>query len=723
LLACQKGNWYGTKKKSKMCWHHLIPIMKNDNFPNVLENTPLLIQFIEKVWFEPQTPSIIQLVSSNADFMVLCAAIANNAASSAILHSFTAVCRQKSIDIRLLRRKLIPVAAALGLTIESVASQDCYYVLGLTPSANTDEIKKAFRQKARTVHPDTDHSGKSQSHAFIELLEAYQTLSNPESRRRYDQKYQPEGLWNEKCSRNQRLPRKFGYIYMIVGLALFFITAAFIFDFIFREEVLSDIPFTGEHPPVFIPKRDAPLSENAKDNPLNNSETTPPDLADNSSAKGLKISEPLAPSSLPVQKALQTQHPSDSNKQMTTDKNDPKKSIEGLYHPFVNQNSDVANQPVSPKLNLANEKRKNKTSLALGTMEYIDTEKTRAVFPFKNDSPLPSIEKKSDNKPSEPHIRDSFMADGISKTDDVAIVPTLSPPVFFQSDENDHRMLFRNAKDSASSTLSMPRSEKDIAMTDYKDKIATFLKTYCMAYEQKKLKKFASFFKPDAIENGKPFHSLLPQYRHNFANIDSITYTIVMHRYSYLSDSTDIRMEGEFFIRWHEYGANWKKNNGSIFMHLEQTEKSFLVKQLYYLGGGHKDTQIPSADKVSQIGQPAINKKIEQFLNNYCQTYQSKNLTQFASFFRPDATENGKPFHSLLPQYRHTFSMIDSMTYNIVIHRHFRLDAETVRIDGAFAVRWHQYNKNWRKNSGSISMVLSVENDSFRVKALNYSSD
>ena len=252
-----------------------------------------------------------------------------------------------------------------------------------------------------------------------------------------------------------------------------------------------------------------------------------------------------------------------------------------------------------------------------------------------------------------------------------------------------------------------------------------------MTYEQKNLKKFAAFFKSDAIENGKPFHSLLPQYRHNFATIASITYTIVMHQYTILSDSTDIKMEGEFFVRWREYGANWNKNSGTVFIHLEHHKDSFLIKQLYYLAGGNDNTETPTVDKavdqaadqVSQNGLPALKKNVKIFLNNYCQTYENKNLTKFASFFIPDATENGKPFHTLLPQYRHNFSMIDSMTYTIVIHRYSRLDAKTVRIDGEFSMQWHKHNENQSKNSGGISMLLSVENNSFRVRELTYRSD
>ncbi|MDM8544339.1 DnaJ domain-containing protein [Desulfococcaceae bacterium HSG9] len=692
--------------------------MKSKKFQNVFENVPLLNKFVQKVWFEPQTPSIIRLVSSDADYMKLCTAIVNHTDSNAILHSFIRVCHARGIDIRLLRKKLTPVANALGLVIESDASQGYYHILGLTPAASADEIKKSFRQKARTVHPDTNHSSKSQSRAFVKLHEAYQTLSNPESRRHYDQKGRPVGLWNEQHPQNQRSPIKFGYIYMIGGLALFFVTAAFIFDFIFREEVLSDLPYTDKRPPISSPKRATPLNDNTQSTPFLKSETKPRILASNRSSKETKTSKSKASiPPLPVRKAPLAQYHSDSGKQ-TTAKKPLKISAVPLHHPSANQNSDATNPPMSHQLNPNEQKIKKEASatITIGTMEYIDTDKHNALFPEKDVSHLPPIEKQINNKLSAPDIRDGFKANGILKTDDVTALPTPSPPVLPQSDENAHRVLSR-----ASSTPS--RALPGRVSMNIKGKIEIFIKTYCMAYEQKNLKKFASFFKFDAIENGKSFHTLLPQYRHNFARIASITYTIVMHQYSYLPDSTDIKMEGEFFLRWREYGANWKKNSGSIFMHLEQSENSFIVKQLYYLAGGNNNTKISSANQVLQTGMTPLKKKVKKFLDNYCQTYSSKNMTKFASFFRPDATENGKPFYTLLPQYSHNFSIIDSIAYTIIVHRHSRLDAETVKIDGAFSMGWHERNGNQSKNRGSISMVLSVEDNSFRVKELNYRSD
>lgn len=65
--------------------------------------------------------------------------------------------------------------------------RDYYEVLEVPKTATADEIKKAYRKKAIQYHPDKNPGDKAAEEKFKEAAEAYEVLSNPEKRQRYDQ--------------------------------------------------------------------------------------------------------------------------------------------------------------------------------------------------------------------------------------------------------------------------------------------------------------------------------------------------------------------------------------------------------------------------------------------------------------------------------------------------------------------------------------------------------
>ena len=64
--------------------------------------------------------------------------------------------------------------------------RDFYDVLGVSRDSSPDEIKRAYRKSAMKYHPDRGSDDPDTETKFKEAAEAYEVLSNPETRSRYD---------------------------------------------------------------------------------------------------------------------------------------------------------------------------------------------------------------------------------------------------------------------------------------------------------------------------------------------------------------------------------------------------------------------------------------------------------------------------------------------------------------------------------------------------------
>ncbi len=85
-----------------------------------------------------------------------------------------------------------------------IPSYNCYELLGVPPSANNAELRKAFRQLSKRLHPDTTSLPSDEAtRQFQKVCEAYDLLSDPVLRANYDLKIKKENnLINHETESN-----------------------------------------------------------------------------------------------------------------------------------------------------------------------------------------------------------------------------------------------------------------------------------------------------------------------------------------------------------------------------------------------------------------------------------------------------------------------------------------------------------------------------------------
>ena len=63
---------------------------------------------------------------------------------------------------------------------------DYYKILGITKDSNQIQIRKAFREQALQYHPDKNKNSEESKERFMEIVQAYEVLSDVKARERYD---------------------------------------------------------------------------------------------------------------------------------------------------------------------------------------------------------------------------------------------------------------------------------------------------------------------------------------------------------------------------------------------------------------------------------------------------------------------------------------------------------------------------------------------------------
>jgi hypothetical protein len=565
---------------------------------------------------EHDTPALIRGIAENNDYLACCAAIfyagsVKNSRLSSLQRSLADEISRRNLSFDGIKNKLLPVASVLGLCDArcGVMPKDYYRILAIDPASGFEDIKKAYREKARLAHPDiTGGDGKQ----FLDIQEAYTILSDPSLRRRYDASRNAiqSWAWSESSTKRGRTADKkpaahgrYGYFFAAaIGVM---IGIAFMADALFQEMSLVDGPVSRlsetQPPETVMEEHVAPDASNPADHDI---PATPPETV-------LQPEPAVAVSQPPVshedmQLALSTgainaksgadEKPddrADSDIQKDTPEAKPQKV------------APVQPLPATPK---KPESIAPPADAAIDDAKHAETPRLLPAPPPTASSPPESrkadiMEGKTKNKSA---ADDSIhMAKVAVDAEEVSAIRPVKPET--QGDTMPPAPPETAAPTHMDSSDSLPAPSASMAMMEIQPEepiesvppptaaedpshppdavaLAAFLERYCRAYESKDIETFMTFFTANALENQKPINSLIPVYRNNFQMLDRINYHIDLLGFTMDPDSGRIRIHGAFSLAWLKKNEEtWNRYHGDIRMDLAgDSSESFQIEQLVY---------------------------------------------------------------------------------------------------------------------------------------------
>lgn len=287
-----------------------------------------LRRFIRMVVNSHDTPALIRRIAEHYPNMVYCSAFVTTGKSidptlSKLRQALKMEVRRQGVSSESINEKLTAVAAVLGLYKHSPESiQLNYYdILGISPDADINAIKKAFRARAFETHPDTavKQQQTAKNEMFLSIEEAFRVLSDPALKRQYDisRVHKNIGQWFENPvnpdeaepdhGRKRKFMRIFGY--PLIGVILLMAGIALFVDMILQEISLND--GLGEKsarlsaPAHRAINPESPMQERVSENPVAKKDTTNTDQTDTLINNPLQPAEAIvAPNNIKRQPAM-----------------------------------------------------------------------------------------------------------------------------------------------------------------------------------------------------------------------------------------------------------------------------------------------------------------------------------------------------------------------------------------------------------------------------------
>lgn len=512
-----------------------------------------------------ETPELINLVATNTEYLNYCRKIIR--ANVQNRKSFASFCRHYGLNPKKIQNRLSLVATVLGLNKQSdfCGQGDFYRILGVTPNADDNTIKQAYRKKAQLLHPDKHNGDKGSSEEFIELNAAYSHLRDPDLRNIYHVTTAPvsgqtRSIEEDSAPAPSR-PRP--AVGRFISLMCVLIGCLVIITYSYET-------YDQSQSSVFVPQ------QNTKS------------LLRTPITTNLMAEKETAASTEPMNSMVDETGLSPGDQVYLTDQTPvalDESAIEAVYD--NNLTFDIENSVMMKQSDIKQNKANDTSSAAM----HAKIPKPRmTTFSTKAGATIGDIaaKKAASTKIIETFFEFNNLSLSKAPVDhDLTISAARKktpPPVFGEgSDDIDTVPEDQKHQFIQPDTEKMKMDEEGVFLPQIQ-RVLSFLDGYMRTYEEKDLEKFKTFFDSNALEQGQPFESQLQKHQKAFDSVKSLKYNIELKSITVEkgTDTDKIIVEGAFTAQ-HQYTENsWSYNTGSIRLELWDAQDGLLVSKMDY---------------------------------------------------------------------------------------------------------------------------------------------
>jgi curved DNA-binding protein CbpA len=476
-----------------------------------------LVAFCRQVAKIQQTTDLISFVASEKEYIRFCRKITD--LDDKFQKQFNVMCQANRICPDDIRRKMRPVASVLGICKRA----DYYNILGVSPDADEQTIKQAYRKKARILHPDKAGKDAENSDAFIKLHDAYMNLSDSMVRQPSNQPRDGTDDWveNKKILKMSAWGPGFGrfmsWMFVLIGSVIIVFYAFDIYkngSMTFLQEQLRT---HKSNQPELISKKQFGKESRAKTMEI----VTIKKLHSNSDS------------------AYETEYETEAAHESKVKLNS-KKQADAAVASWAKAKSAAFSQQ---------DRTKSDRAIAYAV-------KRRSI---KKDVFAEAKLRQKQNAQRVQHVGEST------------------------SKKRLDRVLNKTSLESAANKKVAKRIDtNEVNYVQEQQRLLTFLKKYTSAYEQKDLSLFCTFFVQDAVEQGKPFDAMLPTYQQTFNKVEALRYQINIRSFTIDYNTKKIMVEGAYTANYRLPEKDWGNSSGTIRMELLDLAGGLMVSKLEY---------------------------------------------------------------------------------------------------------------------------------------------